>query len=141
MAPAVILRPMTKGANRYSVRLCLWNTFAVHAVPDYSAVLPPKIKSSGGDAVSIPGADRTIPKSLMNPVSLHRITHGAGTGSEGAIMTSDTHILMDKISVLIAGEEITLSLAEALMAGCFIEDAISADDAADSILFAEVSHG
>ena len=59
-------------------------------------------------------------------------------------MTHASPTLMDRLSVLIAGDspvEVSLSPAEAVTAGCFIEDALSADDAADSVLSGEASHG
>ena len=49
-------------------------------------------------------------------------------------MPIQTHSLLTKISVLIAGEEVTLTLADALMAGCFTEDALSAEEAGSGSL-------
>ena len=57
------------------------------------------------------------------------------------VMVEETHTLMQKISVLIAGEEVTLTIEEALMAGCFAEDALSCEDAVLGIFFGGTSHG
>ena len=114
---------------------------AVHAVPGCSAVLPQKRRISGGVAVPIPVADKITLTPAMNPVSLRRIMRVAGTNSERTAMTHESHSLMDRISVLVAGEEISLSLADAITAGLFIENALSVDDAADSFFSGEASHG
>jgi hypothetical protein len=59
-------------------------------------------------------------------------------------MKHEFSTLMDKLSVFLPdGRLIELSLSpfEATLAGCFIEDALTADDAADSLYFEEASHG